>query len=112
MITTARVTRRSDANSALELSARRRREAEQASPNVMDVIDAISGPIPPSGPRTGTHPAAIVVEQKTMDQVVEEIRIKPSTPALHRTAQHAQTYLTGLMLACVFLAGLALGEAL
>jgi hypothetical protein len=113
-ITHARVSR-ADPNSALELAAQRRREAEekqraahQAALHVIDVMDAIRGPIPATGPRTGTHPAAAA---KTMDQVVEEIRLKPA-PTLHQVAYRAQRYLILMAGLGVFLAGIALGKAL
>jgi hypothetical protein len=110
---------RNGPNSAFELAAQRRREAEekqraahQAALHVIDVMDAIRGPIPATGPRTATPPAAVVVERsRNMDQVVEEIRLKPA-PVLHQVAQNAQTYLTAMVVACAFLAGIALGKAL
>lgn len=114
VIAHARVSR-ADPNSALELAAQRRREAEekqraahQAALHVIDVMDAIRGPIPPTGPRTATHPAA-----QSMADVVEEIRLKPQpTPVIHQVAQSAQSYLVLMALACAFLAGIALGKAL
>lgn len=82
--------------------------AQSAAHHVMDVIHAISGPLPPAGPRTGSHPAA-----QTMDEKVAEIVMKPQTtmhfvdPMTIRLAQRVTATLAALML---FLAGVAVGK--
>lgn len=112
VITTHHVSRRNP-NSALDLAAQRRREAEekqraahQAALHVIDVMDAIRNPMPtPTSPRTDTPPAATGVERTGAER-------NQRPPGLHAVAQGAQPYLTAMALACAFLAGIALGKAL
>ncbi len=82
---------------------RRITRAHDAALHVMDVIEAISGPLPPS----------------PMEKAVERIRMRPQPPAvlppapvIHRVAREAQPYLPLLGGALAFFAGLALGTAL
>jgi hypothetical protein len=63
-ISRSRISRRNP-NEALELAARRRKETELAALDAADrtnaLIDAMkreSGPLPKTGPRTGSHPMA------------------------------------------------------
>jgi len=120
----------SSVTSARELARIRREENERAHAaahaaalNVMEVIDRISGPLPSSGPRTGTHPAA---EKSPMDKKIDELLIRPLPieqptdyappthphPPLHTLARTANAYLPLLMVISALLAGIALGKIL
>lgn len=75
---------------------------------VMDAIDAISGPLPPDGPRTASHPMATRIDPPEPHPMAT----RHPAPVLHRVARNAQPYLPLLGGALAFFAGLALGKAL
>lgn len=121
----------SSVTSARELARIRREENERAQQaahaaalDVMEVIGRLSGPLPPTGPRTGTHPAAIQPEKKTpMDQKIDSILIRPRpaeqprdyvppAPQLHTMARTANAYLPLLLAIGSFIGGIALGKIL
>jgi len=84
---------------------RRITRAHDAALHVMDVIDAISGPLPPT--------------PSPMEKAVERIRMRPQPPAvlppapvIHQIARNAQPYLALMGGLLLFFAGLALGKAL
>lgn len=84
---------------------RRITRAHDAALHVMDVIDAISGPLPPT--------------PSPMEKAVERIRMRPQPPAvlppapvIHQIARNAQPYLALMGGLLAFFAGLALGKAL
>jgi len=84
---------------------RRITRAHDAALHVMDVIDAISGPLPPT--------------PSPMEKAVERIRMRPQPPAvlppapvIHQIARNAQPYLALMGGLLSFFAGLALGKAL
>lgn len=84
---------------------RRITRAHDAALHVMDVIDAISGPLPPT--------------PSPMEKAVERIRMRPQPPAvlppapvIHHIARNAQPYLALMGGLLLFFAGLALGKAL
>lgn len=84
---------------------RRITRAHDAALHVMDVIDAISGPLPPT--------------PSPMEKAVERIRMRPQAPAIlppapviHQIARNAQPYLALMGGLLLFFAGLALGKAL
>lgn len=90
------------------------RDVLRADEVVMQAIHHQSGPLPSTGPRTASHPAA-----PTMDEVVAEIVMKPTAPLdfvppppLHLMARNAQPYIALLGCALAFFAGMALGRAL
>jgi hypothetical protein len=110
----------SSVTSARELARIRKAENERAKEaahkaalHVLDVIDAISGPVPPIGPRTGSHPMATPLPPapRREPNAPMATRIQPPVP-LHVMAENATPYITALGLACAFVAGLALGKAL
>jgi hypothetical protein len=115
----------SSVTSARELSRIRREENEKATQaahdaalHVLDVIDAIAGPLPLTGPRTGTHPMATrrPLPPPPPREVIEDrppmaTRI-PSTPPLHAVAETTAPYITAMALASAFVAGLALGRVI
>ena len=84
---------------------RRITRAHDAALHVMDVIDAISGPLPPT--------------PSPMEKAVERIRMRPQPPAvlppapvIHQIARNDQPYLALMGGLLLFFAGLALGKAL
>jgi len=87
---------------------RRITRAHDAALHVMDVIDAISGPLPPDGPRTASHPMATRIDPPEPHPMAT----RHPAPVLHRVARNAQPYLPLLGGALAFFAGLALGKAL
>lgn len=73
--------------------------AHDAALHVMDVIEAISGPLPPPS---------------SMEEAVAQLTMKPLPPApvIHQIARNAQPYLALMGGLLLFFAGLALGKAL
>ncbi len=77
--------------------AQQQARVQSAAHHVMDVIDAISGPLPPPSP---------------MEKAVEALKLRPVTapPRLHLIAREGAPYLTLIALIAAFLAGVVFGK--
>jgi hypothetical protein len=120
-ISDSRISRRSfnaaNPNEALDLA--RLRATQKAAHKAIDLIDAAresaqaeAKPLPPSGPRTGTHPMATPVPPATRGPQEPATAIPEGGTAAFAPESDQRRVLVAMALAASLLAGFILGKAL
>jgi len=120
-ISDSRISRRSyshgNPNEALDLA--RLRAAQKAAHKVIDLCDATreaqqaeQRPLPPTGPRTGTHPMATPVPPATRGPQEPATSIPEGGTAAFAPESDQRRVLVAMALAAALIAGFIIGKAL